>query len=423
MTNHRSGASRGRPADPIVRPLRVVSLWSVPRCLPAIALLLLLLPSGMSAVEDEAQPPAESPQGDAVTDVTASAPGTPNTVEDVWGAATVVGFEVPAGERRQLFLRASESFAGAGVQLPVLVLRGERPGPTVCLTAGIHGDELNGIEIVRAAFENTKPAELSGMLLGMPVVNLHGLRRSSRYLPDRRDLNRFFPGNPEGSSAARIAHAVFDALAASCHYLVDFHTGSFHRSNIPQIRADLAVEGLLELAQGFGPGIVIHTSGMAGTLRRSAVDAGIPAITYEAGQPMRFEREEIRRGVNGVRGLLRAVGALGGSRRRRGTPLVYYRSHWVRVNDGGIFLSRRELGDRVTEGSVLGTVTDPVTNERSNILTPYSGRIIGMALSQVVIPGFAAFHVGLEDQVPVKPLPEVPGLPPPESLDPDEQPE
>lgn len=394
----------------------------------SLAALALLLPFPSAATEQdfpskgEASAADPNSLGEAVTDVTAPEPVATDTLEGAWGTVKVVGVEVPAGERRQLFLRASESFAGTGVDLPVLVLRGERPGPTVCLTAGIHGDELNGIEIVRAAFENTTPGDLSGMLLGMPVVNLHGLRRSSRYLPDRRDLNRYFPGNPDGSSAARIARAVFAVIADRCNYLIDFHTGSFHRSNIPQIRADLNVDGLLELARSFGPGIVVHSRGMEGTLRRAAVDGGVKAITYEAGQPMRFEYDEIRRGVEGVRRLLSEVGALGSPRRRRGTPLVYYRTHWVRVDDGGIFLSRRELGDRIKEGALLGTVTDPVTNERNKILAPFSGRIIGMALPQVVIPGFAAFHIGVETDLPPEP-PVAPGGPPPEPLDPDEQPE
>lgn len=311
-----------------------------------------------------------------------------------WDAVELLGRSVAPGAKRRLFLRASESFAGTSVEIPVLVTRGLTPGPTVCLTAGVHGDELNGIEIVRKVFEKIEAAELSGMLLGVPVANLHGFRRSSRYLPDRRDLNRFFPGHPAGSSASRIASALFQGVIRHCDRLVDFHTGSFHRTNLPQLRADLRSAAILQMAQAFGAGLIVHSEGQPGTLRRSAVDEGIPAVTYEAGEPMRFQAGEIERGYEGVVGMLGNLRMYGQGKRERSQ--VFYRTRWVRVNDGGIFLTDRRLGAEVESGEQLGTVTDPVSNERSLVVAPVSGRIIGMALSQVVIPGFAAFHIGLE---------------------------
>jgi len=272
----------------------------------------------------------------------------------------------------------------------------------------VHGDELNGVEIVRQVFEHQTPNELSGMLVGIPVVNLHGFRRSSRYLPDRRDLNRYFPGNPEGSSAARIANNVFEQVIRYCDTLVDLHTGSFHRSNLPQIRANLHATRSKELARAFGTGVVVHSVGALGTLRRSATDRGITAITYEAGEPLRFHEREIRRGVEGMRKLITSL-EMGGkpsdkpSKKQR----LFFDSRWVRVNDGGIFINRRTLGDTVANGDVLGTVTDPISNERTEIVAPAGGRIIGMAFSQVVIPGFAAFHIGVETPS----LPKVSGGP------------
>lgn len=317
----------------------------------------------------------------------------------VWDPVLILGREVAPGSKRRLFLRASESFAGASVEIPVLVIRGLTPGPTVCLTAGVHGDELNGIEIVRKVFEAVHAKALSGTLIGVPVANLHGFRRSSRYLPDRRDLNRFFPGHPAGSSASRIASALFQGVVRRCDRLVDFHTGSFHRTNLPQIRADLHTPAILEMAQGFQAGLIVHNAGQPGTLRRAASDAGIPAITYEAGEPMRFQKEEIERGFEGVINLLGSLG-MHGRAPRGGPEEVFYRSRWVRVNDGGIFLTDRHLGEAVKGGDLLGTVTDPISNERSQVIAPISGRIIGMALSQVVIPGFAAFHLGLAQDAP-----------------------
>ncbi len=331
----------------------------------------------------------------------ASPPARPSPFDDgfrgqPWHTLSLLRAEVAPGDKQRLFLRASESFAGASVEIPVLVMRGVEPGPTLCLTAGVHGDELNGIEVVRKTVEKLSPASLRGMVVAIPVVNLHGFRRSSRYLPDRRDLNRFFPGQAAGSSASRIAAAIFDNVIRRCHALVDFHTGSFHRANLPQVRADLARGDVLRLARAFGVGVVVHNEGSEGTLRRAASDLGIVAITYEAGEPMRFQSQEIDRGVAGVRNVLVELGMLD---ERSGTEAsrVFWRSRWVRVNDGGIFLTQRSLGDRVRIGDELGTVTDPVSNERTRIVSPLDGRIIGMAFSQVVIPGFAAFHIGIEN--------------------------
>jgi predicted deacylase len=346
-------------------------------------------------VEEEVEPsPAVPPD---VIPVTESEPG-PAVLSRPWGGMQLLECEVAPGERRRLFLRASESFAGDSVEIPVLAIRGERAGPVVCMTAGIHGDELNGIEIVRQIFEHVSPSQLSGMLVGVPVANLHGFRRGSRYLPDRRDLNRYFPGHPAGSSASRIASALFEGVVRHCDAVVDFHTGSFYRTNLPHLRANLLDPQVLELAQAFGIGVVVHSEGLIGTLRRASTDAGIPAITYEAGEPKRFQGREIDRGVEGMRSMLRRLGVLSGNAPPPSRPRLYYQSRWVRVNDGGIFITHRELGERIGSGDVLGTVTDPVSNERTRLIAPVSGRILGMAVSQVVIPGFAAFHIGVASE-------------------------
>lgn len=375
---------------------------------------------GEPAVPEEAPEPAAA---DEVREPSSSIASTP------WGEVELLGQTVAPGDRRRLSLRAGESFAGDAVDIPVLVIRGTTPGPTLCMVAGVHGDELNGIEVVRKVFEETTPRELSGMLIGVPVANVHGLRRSSRYLPDNRDLNRFFPGHPAGSSASRIANALFEGVVERCDALVDFHTGSHQRTNLPQVRGDLRVPRILELARGFGTGEIVHNEGRPGTLRRAANDAGVPAITFEAGEPLRFQTREISRGVQGAQGLLTAWRMVPGGKLRK-RHRVYYQSRWLRVNDGGIFLTQRKLGDAVQVGEVLGTVTDPVTNERGTVIATFQGRIIGMAVPQVVIPGFAAFHIGIEApggidpetvEAEVQRLDE--GAPPPDELDPEEAPE
>lgn len=324
-----------------------------------------------------------------------SPPQSESQTQPQWQSAELLGDKIGPGEKWLLSWVSSESFAGGPVPIPVRVARGAHPGSTLCLTAGIHGDELNGIEVVRRVLQELEPSELHGMVIGVPIVNLHGFRQASRYLPDRRDLNRHFPGRATGSAASRIAHSFFREVIVHCEALVDLHTGSFHRSNVPQVRADLTDSGAFELAKAFGSSVVVHHVGEPGTLRRAAGDVGIPAISYEAGEPMRFQTAEVEEGVRGVRDLLARKGMLSTRPRRGQRQEIYYRARWVRVDDGGILLSDVDLGDSVKVGDELGVVTDPISNERTIVRSPYDGRVLGKALNQVVIPGFAAFHVGI----------------------------
>ncbi len=322
-----------------------------------------------------------------------------DAVTDAEGKAEplkLLGTEIAPGTSQRLSWSATELFEGVPVSTPVLVANGSAPGPTLCLTAAVHGDELNGIEMVRRIFHDIAPTKLSGALIGVPIVNVQGFRRGSRYLPDRRDLNRYFPGNPNGSAAARIAHALFNDIIMSCDALVDLHTGSFERANLPQLRADLRNPDVLTLTHGFGATVVLHSKPTVGTLRYAATLAGIPAVTVEAGGPSQLELAEVKHGVKGVETLLTTLGM---TRRMRlwGDPEpIYYRSSWVRADNGGILLSDVSLGSTVRKGDLLGTITDPMSNARTELRSPYSGRIIGMARNQVVMPGFAAFHVGIE---------------------------
>jgi len=337
-----------------------------------------------------------------------------------WGAMQILGEQVGPGETREVVFLTSESFQALSVKSPVVVVRGAEPGPTFCMTAAVHGDELNGVEIVRRALERTAAAELRGTVIGVPIVNMLGFERSSRYLPDRRDLNRYFPGQASGSSASRIAHAFFEAIVRRCDALVDLHTGSLHRANLPQIRADLLNPRVATLAKAFGVEVIVHHVGGVGTLRRAATDAGIPTIIYEAGEPMRFQEDEIKRGATGIRNLLVALGLQDGTPAPPGPQSIFYDAHWIRVDNGGILVSDVRLGDWVDEGKVLGAITDPMGRDRSQIFSPYRGRVIGVALAPVVIPGVAAYHIGLE-----RPLRGGTGeTPPPEYVEPeDERPE
>ena len=319
------------------------------------------------------------------------------TAEGQAEALLLLGQEIEPGTAQRLAWAATELFEGVPVSTPVLVVNGRRPGPTLCLTAAVHGDELNGIEMVRRVMHDIDPRKLSGRVIGVPIVNVQGFRRGSRYLPDRRDLNRYFPGNPNGSAAARIAHALFKDVVAHCDALVDLHTGSFERANLPQIRADLRNPDVVTLTLGFGSMVVLHSQPTAGTLRHAATMAGIPAVTVEAGGPAQLELAEVKHGVKGIETLLDTLGMVKKRRRWGDHPEpVYYRSSWVRADNGGILLADVSLGSTVRKGDLLGTITDPMSNARSELRSPYSGRIIGMARNQVVMPGFAAFHVGIQ---------------------------
>jgi hypothetical protein len=344
--------------------------------------------SGTPFALDEAEP-AEETAADRP-----AAEAAPTAAEK--GTIFLLGTEVPPGAIDWLSWSASESFEGISTPTPILIVNGKRPGPTLCLTAALHGDELNGVEMVRRIMYSLDPEKLIGAVIGAPIVNLHGFRRSSRYLPDRRDLNRYFPGSPTGSSASRIAHSFFHEIIVHCDALVDVHTGSFHRANLPQLRADLNIPEVVELTKGFGATVVLHSRGARGTLRRAATDKDIPAVTLEAGEPMRLQPKEVAHGVKGIETLLDKLGMVKKASFWGDPQPVYYESRWIRANTGGILFSNVNLGERVRKDEVLGTVTDPITNKRSQIVSRWDGRIIGRALNQVVMPGFAAFHVGIQ---------------------------
>jgi uncharacterized protein len=307
----------------------------------------------------------------------------------------LLGKTVQPGTTELLYWTPDVSFDGNAIPRGVLVANGAQPGPTLCLTGVVHGDEHNGLEVVRRVVYELDPTQLSGTVIGVPIVNLDGFRRGSRYLPDRRDLNRYFPGRPRGSAASRLAYSLFENVVRNCTYLVDVHTGSFHRTNLPQLRGDLTNLDVVDLSRRFGSTVILHNRGAIGTLRRAATDAGIPTITLETGEPLRIQERDVRQGVSAIQAAMSALAMYPSGLHWVAQAPVYFESRWVRVNSGGVLISGVRLGDVVEQGTQLGTVTDPVTNRTSSVIAPYSGRVLGMALNQVVLPGYAAFHIGI----------------------------
>lgn len=309
---------------------------------------------------------------------------------------SLLGQTVEPGSFATLHWTPDQSFASIATPVPVLVAHGEKPGPKLCLTAAIHGDELNGIEMVRRLMYELEPNELAGTVIGVPIVNLDGFRSGTRYLSDRRDLNRYFPGNKDGSAASRVAHSLFGNIVSHCDYLVDLHTGSQKRVNLPQLRADLDNQDVVAFAKHFGGMTVLHSPGVSGMLRDAAVKDGIVAVTMEAGGPNRLETQAVNYGVQAIETLLENLEMRKASRFWSAPQPVFFESEWIRASQGGILLSEVKLNDKVKKGQILGTVTDPISNTGSAIIGPYNGRVLGMAVNQVVHAGFAAFRIGEE---------------------------
>ena len=288
------------------------------------------------------------------------------------------------------------SLAGLALPTPVLVIHGAKTGPKLCLTAAIHGDELNGIEVVRRVMYDIEPEKLSGTIIGIPIVNLQGFQRGTRYLNDRRDLNRHFPGDASGSLAARVAHSLFNEVIRHCDMLVDIHTGSFKRNNLAQIRADMRNPKVVKFTEGFGDIVVVHSPGKTGMLRYAAIFENIKAVTMELGASMRLQKQQVDSGVKGIYSLLKKHKMYSKTFNWGQPAPIYYQSSWTRVTNGGILFSQVNLGDNVRKGEILGTVTDPITNESADIKAEFNGKIIGIAENQVVMPGFAAYHIGVK---------------------------
>lgn len=308
----------------------------------------------------------------------------------------LLGGRVEPGTRQRLHWNASQTYAGGEVRTPVDIIHGDRAGPVLCLTAAVHGDELNGVEVVRRVMNLLSPEQLAGTVVGVPVVNLFGFSRNSRYLPDRRDLNRFFPGNPRGSIASRMAHSFFNEVVHRCDALVDMHTGSFDRTNLPQVRADLRIPHVLEFTRGFGATPVLHSNGSRGMLRTAATQAGIPAVTFEVGGPGQLQPPEIEAGVQALLTLVHKLGMVRDSPEWLEPQAIFYESRWVRAHRGGMLVSDVRLGERVQRGQRIGVIVDPLENTESPIVASVSGRVIGKALNQVVLPGYAVYHLGEE---------------------------
>ena len=312
-----------------------------------------------------------------------------------WGALALLEREIFPGTSQRFRFVDEVSFTASYLNMPVFVARGSAPGPTLCLTAGVHGDELNGVEVARRSFSEVEPEDLRGTFIALPTINAHGVRTGTRYMSDRRDLNRAFPGSAGGSVARLVAHRVFSDVLVKCDAVIDLHTASNQRANLPQIRADLSEPAIRDLAVHFGIGIVVAGAGPNGGLRREVAKAGIPAIIYEAGEPYRFQENEIEQGARGVRNVLAYLDMIEHPESEVPEASIYERSRWLRAEQGvgGFFFPSAALGDLVEVGDVMGAIVDPLTDVETPVIASTTGQIIGMAVPQPVLPGYALFHI------------------------------
>lgn len=313
---------------------------------------------------------------------------------------TIGGTDIGRGKRVKLELPVARLYTDSQMSIPVEVIRSKKPGPIMFISAAIHGDELNGIEIVRRLL-SMKTLKLSkGTLIAVPIVNVYGMLNQSRYMPDRRDLNRSFPGSAKGSLAGRMAHLFLNEIVHKCNYGIDLHTGAIHRSNLPQIRANLEDEETKHLARAFGVPVLLNSVLRDGSLRESAAESGTKVLLYEAGQALRFDEVSIRAGVKGILNVMTELGMVASrkSRNIKPEPFIAFDSAWVRASSSGIVNDLKKLGDNVKKGDNLAQICGPTGNFVDFLKAPKSGIIIGKQNIPLVQEGDAMYHVATFDK-------------------------
>ncbi|HEY0513456.1 MAG TPA: succinylglutamate desuccinylase/aspartoacylase family protein [Thermoanaerobaculia bacterium] len=310
------------------------------------------------------------------------------------------GRAVALGETAELRLKVAESYAADPVTVPVTVVRGA-PGPTLFVTATVHGDELNGVGILRGLLDDTDFSPLAGTLIAVPVVNVPGFLNQDRRLPDRRDLNRSFPGRRKGSLTARLADVLFREVIRQSDFGVDLHTAGGERTNYPQIRADLSDPAVAELAAAFGCPLIVAGAGPEGSLRRTAVAAGVPTVVYEAGSARRLERPFIAAGIQGLLNVLRSLRMMPGEPASPPLRLAVERTRWIRSRKGGILDLRVDLGQPLRRGQEIAVNANPFGRERSQLRSPRGGIVLGLTRLPLVHPGDAVCNVACLDRLQV----------------------
>ncbi len=313
---------------------------------------------------------------------------------------TIDGVVVKRGERKRINIDMGSIYDFTDVKMPLEVIRGKKDGPTLFICSTIHGDEINGIEIVRRLLANEALKKICGTLILIPIVNIFGFNDRSRYLPDGRDLNRCFPGLKNGSLTSQLAYKFRKEIVMKSDFGIDLHTGAFHRCNYPQIRADLSNEINLELATAFGAPVLIGSNLRDGSLRASVSQMNIPMILFEAGEALRFDEDNIAMGVEGILNVMRKIGMIKGVVKKLSRKtFIAYSSSWVRASRSGIHTAHKTLGDHVIKGDILGEISNPFGDHKTLIKAHETGILIGISKLPLANKGDALFHIACEKPV------------------------
>jgi len=307
----------------------------------------------------------------------------------------IAGNHIPRGETADVKLKVSERYTGDPISLPIRVIRAEKNGPTLFVTAAIHGEEVNGVGIIHDLMFGDDIKLDAGTLMLVPVVNILGFENQSRYMPDRRDLNRSFPGTSTGSLTSRVASIVFNEVVKRCDYGIDLHTAASGRTNFPNVRGDLSVAGVRRLAKSFGCELMIHGKGPEGSFRREAVKAGCNVITVEAGEPLKIEPTVLEVGLRGVRNVMIELGLIRGEPQRPAYQTRIDTSTWVRASVGGILRFHVAPGQMVEAGQPIATNSSIIGREHNVLVAPADGVVLGMTTLPMVKPGEPVCHLAL----------------------------
>lgn len=310
-------------------------------------------------------------------------------------AIEIAGVTIKAGSRQSIDIPLPSFYTHSSVNMPVHVVHGRRSGPVLLVSAAVHGDEINGVEIIRRLLAHKFIDRIKGTLIAIPVVNVYGFVSKSRYLPDRRDLNRSFPGSEKGSMASRLAHVLMTQIIPHCDHIIDLHTGAVNRTNLPQIRAKLRGDPELEtLARAFGVPVILNAELLEGSFRAAAQEKKIGVLLYEAGEALRFDEVAIRAGVRGV---LQVMGELAmrqkSKKHRKVEALIANTTRWVRAGQSGILRSLVGTGSRVESGDLLAYINNPLGENTEELFSPVAGIVIGRTNLPLVFAGEALFNI------------------------------
>lgn len=315
--------------------------------------------------------------------------------------------EVAPGEKKSFKIPLGRLYDSTEIGVPGQIIHGKTDGPTLFLSGCIHGDEINGLEVIRRVLKNKRLSEIKGTLIAIPIVNVFGFNNKSRYLPDRRDLNRLFPGGSRGSLGSRLAKLFMDEVVLKSTHGIDIHTGALNRTNMPQIRANLSDPIVTKMTKAFDAPVVLNANERDGSLRQAALELGIPILLYETGEALRFDEHGIRMGVKGIFSVMEAIGMLP---KQRGAAKAHAKtrpkkltvaksSYWIRSPQGGTLTLKAKLGKRIHKDEILGHISDPLGLKKMSLKAKTDGVIIGKVQVPLVVKGDAILHVATFDDM------------------------